>query len=84
MEYSIQRLMPVIDEERGRHEKRKRILAEITEYLAEGEKILAKSREVLGEDDPIYDRFEGTMATFRNAQRKIESFIEKGKVIEDF
>jgi hypothetical protein len=84
VEYSIQRLMPVIDEERGRHEKRKRILAEITEYLAEGEKILAKSREVLGEDDPIYDRFEGTMATFRNAQRKIESFIEKGKVIEDF
>jgi hypothetical protein len=84
VEYSIQRLLPVIDEEREKHEKRKRILAEITQYLTEGEKILAESRKILGEDDPIYDRFEGTMAVFRNAQRKIESFVEKGKIIEDF
>ena len=40
VEYSIQRLLPVIAEEREKHRKRKEILAEITEYLKQGEKIV--------------------------------------------
>jgi hypothetical protein len=84
VEYSIQRLLPVIAEEREKHRKRKEILGEIDEYLKQGEKILKKSRELLGEDDPVYDRFETAMAVSQNAYRSIESYIEKGRVIEDF
>jgi hypothetical protein len=84
VEYSIQRLLPVIAEEREKHQKRKKVLDEVTEHLKEGEKILKKSKKLLGEDDPVYDKFRAAMAVFYNVCKSIESFIEKGKIIEDF
>jgi hypothetical protein len=84
VEYSIQRLLPVIDEEREKHLKHKKILVEITEYVKQGENILRKSRDLLGDEDPVHDRFESAMAVLNNAHSSIESFIEKGKIIENF
>jgi hypothetical protein len=84
VEYSIQRLLPVIAEEREKHRKRKEILGEIDEYLKRGEKILKKSRELLGKDDPVSDWFAAAMAVSQNAYRSIESYVEKGSIIEDF
>ena len=84
VEYSIKRLMPVITEERAKHRERKKILGEITEYLKQGEKILRKSREILGEDDPVCYKFENAMAAICNAHSSIKSFVERGKIIEDF
>lgn len=84
VEYSIQRLLPVIAEERKKHRKRKEIFGEITEYLNQGGKILRKSKELLGEDDPVYDKFKNTIIVLRSAHSSIESFIEKCEIIEDF
>jgi len=84
VEYSIQRLLPVIDEEREKHEKRKVILDDITGYLKEGEKILRKSGALLGEGDPVYDKFKTAMILFQNVHSSIEGYVERGKVIEDF
>jgi hypothetical protein len=84
VEYSIQRLLPVIAEEREKHQKRKKVLDDVTEHLKEGEKILKKSRKLLGADDPVYDKLRTAMAVFYNAYSSMESFVEKGKIIEDF
>lgn len=84
VEYSIQRLLPIIAEERERHQNRKEALAAITEYLKQGEKLLQNSKALLGEEDPVYDKFETVMSVFRNAHRAMESFVERGKVIEDY
>lgn len=84
VEYSIQRLLPVIAEEREKHQIRKEILSIITEYLKQGEKILERSKKLLGEDDPVYDKFSTSMAALHNAHHSIESFIEKGEIIERF
>lgn len=84
VEYSIQRLLPIIAEERKKHRKRKEVLAEITEYLMQGERILHKSRELLGKDDPVYGKFETAMTVLKNVHSVIESFVEKGNIIEDF
>ena len=84
VEYSIQRLLPVITEEREKHQKRKKVLDEVTEYLKQGEKILKKTKNLLGEDDPVYDKFRAAMAVFHNVCSSMESFVEKGKIIEDF
>jgi hypothetical protein len=84
VEYSIRRLLPLIAKEREKHQKRKEILKELSEYLKEGEKILRKSKEFLGKDDPVYDKFESAMTVLFNAHSNIESFVEKGKIIEDF
>ena len=84
VEYSIQRLLPVIAEEREKHQRRKGILSEIAGYLKQGEKILKRSKKLLGEDDPVYDKFNTSMAALHNAHHSIESFIEKGEIIERF
>ena len=84
VEYSIQRLMPVIAKEREKHVKRKEVLNEINEHLAQGLKILQKTKSVLGEDDPVYSRFEAAMHALQNAQSNIEHYVKKGSVIEDY
>jgi hypothetical protein len=84
VEYSIQRLMPVIAREREKHRKRKEILNDINANLEDGLRILKKSRKALGEDDPVFIRLESAMKTLVNTQHEIAAFIEKGKIIEEF
>jgi len=84
VEYSIQRLLPVIDEEREKHQKRKEILSDIGDFLELGEKILRKSKKLLGEDEPVTMEFEKAENACKTAFRNIEDFVEKGKIIEGF
>lgn len=84
IEHAVQSLLPVIIKEKEKHIKRKKILKEISQHLHEGKKILRKSEEILGEDDPVCDKLETAMTVYENAYGYIESFIEKGKIIENF
>ena len=84
VEYSIQRLLPVIANEREKHSKRKAILNDIDAYLSQGLKILQKAQFMLGEDDPVYSRFETAMQSLVNSHSHIENYVKKGSVIEDF
>ena len=84
VEYSIQRLIPLIEQEREKHRKRQEILKELSEYMKQGEKMLKKTGELLGEDDPVYGRLKSAMAVLFNAHSHIESSVEKGQKIEDF
>lgn len=84
VEYSIQRLLPVIEQERRRHRRRKRLLADIGQHLRGGEDLLQKTREVLGEEDPVYVRLKGAVDGYRSAVGSIGSFVARGEVIEQF
>jgi len=84
VEYSIQRLLPVITREREKHRRRIEILRDMNENMENGLRILHKSKTLLGEDDPVFLRWESAMKTLVHTQRDIEAFIEKGKIIEDF
>lgn len=84
VEYSIQRLLPLIAREREKHRMRKEIFGEMTEHLKQGEKTLKKARNLLGGDDPLCGRFETAMRALYSAHRDVESFVEKGELIEKF
>ena len=84
VEYSIKRLIPVVEEERERHLKRKAVLTEVAEFLGQGEKILKNSRDLLGEDDFVYEKLETSMKGMLNAYNSIAAFVEKGEMIGDF
>ena len=84
VEYSIQRLMPVINRERERHRKRKEILGDMNEHLEDGLKILEKSRSLLGADDPVSVKLESAMRSLVNAQAHVQNFVQKGEIIEEF
>ena len=84
VEYSIQRLMPVINRERERHRTRKEILGDMTELLENGLELLQKSRSLLGEEDPVSVKFESAMRSLVNTQSHVKDFVEKGEIIEEF
>jgi len=84
VEYSVRRLLPIISKERKRHEKRKKLLAEISNHFAEGETLLTKAEEMLGTDDPIVHKLQTALSVYKNAYEDIASFIERGKIIEEF
>lgn len=84
VEYSIARLLPVIEEERKKHEKRKKILMEMGAYLEQGEALSLKVRKTLGEEDMFSEKLKGVVSTLRGAHETMASFVERGKVIENF
>ena len=84
VEYSVRRLLPIIAKERKRHEKRKKLLAEISNHFAEGQKVLLKADEILGTDDPVVHKLKSAMSVYRNAFDDIDKFIDRGKIIEGF
>jgi uncharacterized protein (UPF0147 family) len=84
VEYSVRRLLPIIARERKKHEKRKDLLAEISDHFAKGEKLLSKAEEMLGTDDPVVTKLRTAMSVYKNALDDIANFIERGKIIEKF
>jgi hypothetical protein len=84
IEYSIQRLLPIITKERQRHERRKAIFTKIEQHVAEGRKLLEKAYTELGEEDLITDRLAAAMGVYQSAHKQMASFIEKSKSIEAF
>jgi hypothetical protein len=84
VEYSVQRLLPIIAMERQKHDKRKKMLVKIDSHFMEGDKLLNKVRDILGVEDPVYQKLKTVMAVYESTYNNIESFIEKGKIIEDF
>jgi hypothetical protein len=84
VEYSIQRLLPVIEKERKRHRQRKAFLKSLEAFLAQGDQLLRKAQAELGKEDPVVSRFESVMAAGRNAFDAGSAFVERGDVIEDF
>jgi hypothetical protein len=84
VEYSVRRLLPIIANERKKHEKRKELLAQISDHFNSGKKLLSKAQEALDRDDPIVNKLETAMSVYENALTDITSFIERGKIIEEF
>jgi len=84
VEYSIQRLLPIISKERTKHEKRKEFLTRIKKHFQQGEKILHDIRKQLGDDDPIINKFVLLMSSYEHIKDHMESFIDRSKDIETF
>jgi len=84
VEFSVQRLLPIIAMEREKHKMRKQTLDDIARHFKDGTKLLNKIKDQLGDEDPIYHKLETVMKVYENAYLNIEDFIDKGKIIEDF
>jgi hypothetical protein len=84
VEYSIQRLMPVIEKEKEKHRMRKALLSRIDDFLDNGQQILGEARKNLDEEDPAFDAFTRAVTVLQNARDDIAAFIDKGKIIEKF
>jgi hypothetical protein len=84
VEYSILRLMPVIEEERKKHHQRKTMLEDISDHVRQGEAVLAKIKATLGDDDAVYHGYRQALRSLKQAEQEIADYIEKGKIIEAY
>ena len=84
VEYSVRRLLPIIANERKKHEKRKELLGEISNHFNDGETLLSEAEELLGGDDLIVNKLQIAMSVYQNVLDDITNFIERGKIIERF
>ncbi|MDJ0780428.1 MAG: hypothetical protein QNJ22_00580 [Desulfosarcinaceae bacterium] len=84
VEYSIQRLLPLIAQEREKHEKRKAIEERYSAYLKEGLRLLREARRQLGDEDPVVQELNTAMTHGAVAQNSLRDFIERGKCLEEF
>lgn len=84
VEFSVQRLLPIIAREREQHEKRKEMFGKITDHFKEGKSLLYKLRNVLGVEDPVCQKLETVMSVYENAYANIEVFVERSMIIENF
>jgi len=84
VEYSIQRLLPVIQRERDKHRRRKQLMAEIDRHYQGGLKLIEQAVDLLGEDDPVSIRLAAAMEAYTGARDQIAHFVEKADVIEGF
>lgn len=84
VEYSILRLMPVIEEERKRHRRRKVVLGDIQTHIRQGKAVLDKIETALGDDDPVYHGYRQALRSLQQAEKEIAAYIEKGEIIEAY
>ena len=60
------------------------MLEEIGNHFERGSVLLNRLKESLDTEDPIFQKFESIMAVYENAYHHMASFVEKGKIIEEF
>lgn len=84
VEFSIERILPLIEQEKEKHSKRKEIFAALTDQLKESLQLLEKAERELGEEDPLVQEMRSIVRTSGTGFKRILSYIEKSKRIENF
>ncbi|MDK9706672.1 MAG: hypothetical protein OEL83_06435 [Desulforhopalus sp.] len=84
VEYSIERILPLLIREKEKHGKRKMLMEELREYQSRGAELLVKAEAALGEDDPVYLEILNMVRSVNTCYRELEQCVAKGNKIENF
>ena len=84
VEFSIERIMPLIQEERRKHENRKKLLKDLDVLLKNSRSLLAKAHSALDGDDPVLESLYRIAQAVDQGCDAIDTIIEKGEKLETF
>lgn len=84
VEFSIKRLLPIIESEREKHNKRKEVLSEMKEYLQQGKRLLQMTENQLGTDDLVYDMIKKQVRLSEKNVAELNTLIERGMPMEQW
>ncbi len=84
VEFSIERILPLIAREKEQHHKRKKILAEMEGYMQKGFHLLEKAEDELGSDDPAFLEILAMVKRVKNCCQAIDNYVIKGRRIDSF
>jgi hypothetical protein len=83
VEYSIQRLLPILLTERRKQENREAALSKIFANFTRFNKLLHEVDAMVGKEDPMYQSLEAVLDLYQHTCREMECLVEKGKRIAD-
>jgi len=84
VEFSIERILPLLSREKEKHEKRKAILLEFRRFLAHGSTLLEKAEAELGVEDQVFDKILAMMRYVNHTHSEVENYVKRGEMMEDF
>ena len=85
VEFSIKRLLPIIDAEKKRHRNRKTLLKEMEIYGDQGRKMLDQALTLVSEEDPVYQKLQYVLSLYKKNMDQLKETIERGrKCLEEF
>lgn len=84
VEFSIKRLLPLIETELERHNKRKVIFAEMKDHLRRSKTLYNRAKTILGEEDVLFDMLEKQLSLEQKNIVEADAVIEKGSPMEEW
>lgn len=84
VEFSIERIMPLLKEEQLKHQNRKKLRAGLDTFLAASRDLLAEADLLLDRDDPVFEQVVQIARSVQSGGNEINDIIEKGRRLEDF
>ncbi len=79
VEFSIQRLKPIIEQEKEKLVLRKQIAANIKKQLKQQQVIVQKVKDQLGPDDPVLEKLEHAVDSLENTYCLLSECIRRGE-----
>ncbi len=84
VEFCIERIMPLIKEEKEKHLNRQKLQSKLDQYLAQSRELLEDADQLLDRDDPVFEQVYQMARTTQSGCDEINQIIDKGKRLEDF
>jgi hypothetical protein len=84
VEFSIERLLPLLEEERKKHEKRKKYQQELRQFASRAADMLERAEKELGEEDPVFFEMLRMFRHIAGCCESVEDRVEKGNRLENF
>ncbi len=83
VEMSIDRLVPIISQEKEQQQKRKKLLALLAEYYHKGQKLLVQAEQLMGPHDTSYGLLKEQIEMQGKAINTLEEQVQRGEAMED-
>ncbi len=83
VQLSIERLMPLLAQEKKKHQMRKRVMQECLDYLQQGERILSIAAQSLDGDDPFLEKTAIMLSGVRRKCDDMQQFLGKCSKMEE-
>ena len=84
VEFCIERIMPLIKEEKKKHQDRQKLQEKLAEFLENSRQLLEEADKVLDRDDPVFEQVYQMARAAQSGCDDISEIIEKGKRLEEF
>ena len=84
VEFCIERIMPLIKEEKEKHLNRQKLQTKLDQFLALSRELLEDADRELDRDDPVFEQVYQMARAAQSGHDEINQIIEKGARLEEY